>query len=153
MIHHVTSAKPRGVGSPLPPWFDKNTIGATESFSRPLFDSSSADKQFDIRPDIIPALAASSRNNSSSDFDRSRHQPAQNRLPFSERSPFCKLSIIVRGAGPYTIDGCLDPPAQFNAVRANVIFFLPLRRVVWSTVAVNASSSRRQSEFCFRSWT
>jgi hypothetical protein len=40
-----------------------------------------------------------------------------------------------------------------SAVRANVIFFLPLRRVVWSTVAVNAASSQRQRKFCFRSRT
>src|ERR1700733_3206927 len=93
--------------------FDKSTIGATQSFSRPLFDSSSADKQFGIRPDIILALAASSRNNSSSDSDKSRHQLAQNRPPFSEQSPFCKLPIIVHGAGPYTIDECLDRRAQY----------------------------------------
>jgi hypothetical protein len=53
-------------------------------------------------------------------------------------------------------DICLKVPASVqsdvaNAVLANVIFFLPLRRAVWSTVAVNASSSRRQGEFCFRS--
>src|SRR5580704_15164568 len=35
-----------------------------------------------------------------------------------------------------------------NAVRANVIFFLPLRRVVSSTIAVKATSSRRQRECC-----
>jgi hypothetical protein len=36
-----------------------------------------------------------------------------------------------------------------KAVRANVIFFLPLRRIVSSTIAVKAASSRRQREFCF----